>query len=589
VEQQGQFMTSVDPYIRRAALKVLRRSETQDCLFLAVVFVLSLSNYIIGLGFYDDDWALLASMSFSQDQSLVGVFAAVTHDQDNEIRPLQFFTLALLYKIFGFSPRGYHLINGLFLFAGFTLLYFVTRALRQPRVLALAISILYMLLPNYSTDRFWIASSTANVSMCLALLGIYSHLQALCGPRNGFWRWEALAILCVIGSGLAYEVFLPLVLLATALLFTSELATDWPRSRSERAIGKAALHQAGIVVAVAIVIVVKGLWAPRVPQDLEVTSYVFWTGRAILKAFFVSYGYHLLFLPSTVWHVIRHYADASVVVTAVAIGMLAFVRLYTLPDRCARSPGPSREKMLMYLGCGIALFVAGYSLFPLNPAENGINNRTAIAGTLGVAVSVVGLLGLLTSFASVGWRKALFGGAIALIGMSGALIIDALAKFWIESYRLQTAILLDIYNHIKFIPSGGTLILDGVCPYEGPAPVFESTWDLSAALSLLYGHADIRANIVTRWLTVGENGLVVPTIKEPAIYPFDRLYVYHFGRKETYALTDSQTAESYFDNISTDRATRCPADVYGNGVDVLNGLISRFSRRAVTAGGAPAL
>jgi len=569
-----------------STLRILSRPQARDCLFLALVVIISISFYISGLGFYGDDWALLASMKLSPDQSLAGMFAELTHYHDNEIRPIQFLQIAVLYKIFGLNPLGYHLANGLFLLTGLVLLYFVMRKLRQPRVLALSVCTVYALLPNYSTDRFWISSSVANVSMCLFFLGILAHLRALDRRKYGYWGWETFAILCVIGSGFAYEVFLPLFLLAAAILFISELHADTRRSASVRTIGKAALRQAPILISVAVIGLIKALWAPRVPADLEVISYLFWTGRAILKAVLVSYGYHLLLMPATVRYALIHYANPALVATAALTGVLVFVRFYTLPDKPASSAARSRARMFAYVGCGIALFVAGYSLFPLDPAENGANNRTAIAGTLGVAVSVVGLLGLLTSFAPEVWRRALFSATIALICVGGVLIIDAVAKFWIASYRLQAKILSEIHEHIKFIPDGSTLILDGVCPYYGPAPVFRSPWDLSGALSLLYGHADIGANIVTRSATITEKGLAA-TEERPMTYPFGQLYVYHYGRKKTYVLPDFAAAQSYFNDTSTDRASRCPADVYGNGVDVLNGLISRFSRRAATPGASP--
>jgi hypothetical protein len=111
--------------------------------------------------------------------------------------------------------------------------------------------------------------------------------------------------------------------------------------------------------------------------------------------------------------------------------------------------------------------------------------------------------------------------------------------------------------------------MDGFCPYNGPAPVFEASWDLSAALSILYGLAVRGANIVTRSLKVEPNGLIIPSGGRLTTYPFGRLFVYHFGRKTSYALPDASAAQSYFNNISTDRASRCPADFSGNGVDVL--------------------
>jgi hypothetical protein len=565
--------------------KIFWQPGIHDCLFLIVVAILSLSNYISGLGFYDDDWAILSLMSLSSDQSFTGVFTAVNSSWDNEIRPIQFFGYASSYKLFGLNPLGYHLLNGIFFSTGLVLLYLILVALRQPRVLALSISVLFMLLPNYSTDRFWMAAHATNISMCLTFLGIYAHLRALRSGKGGFWGWEPFAILCIIASGLTYEVFLPLVLATAAFLFVSELAIDGTLTIGGRTIAKAALRQGAIVLAVAIVVFVKVLWAPRaalltasvVGKD-GISGYIVWVSHYIVKAFVYSYGYHLLELPCTAWRALRNYADSTAVIIASCIGIVIFVRLYTSWDRPSADAVSSRAKMLIYVGCGIVLFIAGYSLAPIPPAKNGINNRAAIAGTLGVAVSIVGLLGMLISLAGGGWRKALFSAVVGFMGMGGALTINVLANFWVQSYRLQKELLADIHSHNPAIPAGSTLIMDGVCPYNGPAPVFEAPWDLSAALSILYGHAGIQANIVTRWLRVEPNGLIIPSANGPAVYPFRQLFVYHFGHKVSYALPDAPAAQSYFDNLSTDRASRCPTDFYGNGVDILDGFIPMLGR-----------
>jgi hypothetical protein len=523
-------------------------------------------------------------MSLSPDQSLAGLFTAVNSSQDNEIRPIQFFGYAVLYKLFDSNPLGYHLVNGIVFTAGFILLYLILTALRQPRVLALSIPILYMLLPNYSTDRFWIAVQAANISMFLTFLGIYTHLQALRHQKGGFWGWEAFAILCIIASGLTYEVFLPLVLATMAFLFGSELARDLPQTAIGRTIAKTALRHSGIVLAVVIIVLVKSLWAERASyfraliREDGIVAYVTYISHYVVKAFVYSYGYHVLELPYTAWHALRDFSDPAIVIVTGFIGILIFVRLYTSWDRPSAVAITSRTKMLIYLGCGIAIFILGYSLVPHNPVKNGFNNRAAIAGTLGVAASIVGPLGILTSLAPGIWQKVLFCAVVGFIGMAGALTIDVLAKFWVQSYRLQSEYLSDIRSHISAIPAGATLIMDGICPYSGPAPIFEAPWDLSSALSVLYGHADIKANIVTRWLRVEQSGLIIPFCCGEITYPFQNLFVYHFGRKVSYPLPDAPAAQKYFDNVSTDRGSRCPADFYGNGVDVLGGGIPMLGR-----------
>jgi hypothetical protein len=266
-----------------------RQSSLSDCLFVVAIGALSMATYEFRLGLYSDDWALLASMKLSERQSLVDVFTEIVRIHDHEIRPVQFFEFAVLYKLFGLDPLGYHLTNAVIFLLNLVLLFLLVRALGQSRVLALSVAVVFMLVPSYSTDRFWIASAAANLSMFFFLLSLHAHWQALRDPQHDFWRWEAFAVLGVLASGFCYEVFLPLFLMATAFLFISELTTQWPHSARGRVVSKAVLHQTGIVGAVALILVVKALWAPRVPRNLELIGLVLWTGRAILKAGVMNY------------------------------------------------------------------------------------------------------------------------------------------------------------------------------------------------------------------------------------------------------------------------------------------------------------
>jgi len=56
--------------------------------------MLSMASYEFPLGFYSDDWAMLASMSLSQSQSFVDVFRELYYVHDHEIRPMQFLEIA---------------------------------------------------------------------------------------------------------------------------------------------------------------------------------------------------------------------------------------------------------------------------------------------------------------------------------------------------------------------------------------------------------------------------------------------------------------------------------------------------------------
>jgi dolichyl-phosphate-mannose--protein O-mannosyl transferase len=113
---------------------------------LAVVNAASLLRYVGDLGFYYDDYSVLRRMSLSEDQSLLGLYDAVRPATGQ--RPLQAFTFATLYRFFGTDALGYHIWNAFLLVAIAVLLYLVLRKLRLPRLICVAVSLLYSTLPT---------------------------------------------------------------------------------------------------------------------------------------------------------------------------------------------------------------------------------------------------------------------------------------------------------------------------------------------------------------------------------------------------------------------------------------------------------
>jgi len=63
------------------------QSDAHDCLFLFIIGTLTMVSYAVQLGFYGDDWALLASMHLSKNQSPIDVFTEIVRVHDHEIRP----------------------------------------------------------------------------------------------------------------------------------------------------------------------------------------------------------------------------------------------------------------------------------------------------------------------------------------------------------------------------------------------------------------------------------------------------------------------------------------------------------------------
>lgn len=559
-----------------ASLQPQRSGTLPDCLFLGGIVLLSVVLYLPGLGFHGDDWHFLGAFRTSPDRSLAGLYSAI-NEPNTAMRPVQLAYLAALYQAFGLAPLGYHITNAAVLLCSTVLLYLVARELQGGHVIALAVALVYALLPHYSTVRFWVAAFQAPVSIALYLLSLYGSLRALLSPRA--WTWNLLALVSLVASGLAYEVALPLFLLNPVLV--------WCRG------GQLAVRRAGqslaagtTVLALLAVIAFKLETTTRLGSHGSLSTHVLALSRRafsldadpeyglnIAAAIRLSYGDYGIGLQLLAWRILRDHPDPVVVSVAAMLGLLVFGYLFRATSQ-QRGGLPGRHGLLACVTLGGLTFGLGYAIFLTNTnlqlTDTGLGNRTAIAATVGVALSLVGALGLISTMVpSERARRGSFSALVALLCVAGFLVIQTIAPFWVEAYRQERAIVADIRQHFPALPSRSVLILDGVCPYVGPAIVFESSWDLSGALTIFYADKTLVADVVTPNMTVGENGLRT-VIYESAErdYPYGNLLIYHYGRKEVHPLPDAEAARRYFEAFNPDRSGGCPHGHEGRGVPI---------------------
>lgn len=195
-----------------------RSPRLADGLFLAVIVALSAVPYVGGLGFYSDDWASLAILSTADDQSFIGLIPDQFVNPNKAMRPTQVIYQAGLFRLFGLEPFGYHLVNTVVLVLVAVFLYHVLRELHLPRMLSVAVPLLYALMPNYSTVRFWFASFGYLLSMGFYLIALYADLRAASsGRRRRVWTWKAVALAALMAAAFGYEVVIPLFLLNIVL------------------------------------------------------------------------------------------------------------------------------------------------------------------------------------------------------------------------------------------------------------------------------------------------------------------------------------------------------------------------------------
>jgi hypothetical protein len=532
-----------------------------DCAFLTAVLGISLLPYVSGLGFYYDDYSVLERMNASHDQSLLGVYDAVRPATGQ--RPLQALIFAALYRLFGLHPLGYHVVNAGLLVGVAVLLYLVLRELRLPRLLCLALPLVYAVLPHYATDRFWLDAFQINFSSLFYLLSLYAALRALRARPIPLAGWLAVALASVAASLFAYEVVFPLFALNIGLLL-------WAARRSHREGGRdhaVWITIAGVAAASVVVGVVKTAHVAQHGQNSYQLG--FQDGFAHHLAYLVSgsikvnIGTYFLAVPYVLWWIVRHRLNAADVGAAAAAGLLAlaYVRWIGGRDRDALADSrPWRDSMRV----GLAAFVLGYAVFLTNQQvlfrSAGIDNRVNAAAALGVAAVLVGATGWIAGRLPERRRLAFFSTVTGCIVAIGVFVIGALGSFWTSAAKEQHSIVSSLQRTTPSLPSSSTVILDGVCPEIGPAVVFGDEWDFRGAIRLAYQDPSLAADTAADGLRAGAQQLVVTMTflgrGSTRGYEYGpRLFVYDFPRRTLRAVRDRDDAVRY---VSSRPALHCP-------------------------------
>ena len=564
------------------------KSVIQDCLFLSLIVLLSLILYIWGLGFYFDDYAFLKQFITSNNQSVLGLSQALYSGEVNtRMRPVGILFLAGQYWLFGPYPFAYHLVRAAVLLSSIVLSYLVLREMGQLRLVTLTVPLVYALLPHYSSDRFVFVNFPHAWSIALYFLSLYSDLRALRNRLAYLWRWKLLSSLSLLGSGLTYEVALPLFLLNPLLVWYQAQQLYGRVAGRQMVCRNGGLLLWSNFLLLGLVVAFKGLIMISLINQSSLmvgirhkSSHLHHFVDLVIGAIGVNYVTYGLGLPYVVWRALHIFPDWTIIITSVLVGMIIFGYLSYVANQTEITM-PSKANWRACIAVGLVVFGLGYAIFlttdriVFNSAN--IENRVAIAASMGVALSFVGALGWVsTMFSSNMFWKRAFCLLVTLLCMSGFLINNTVAAFWVSAYRQQQAILADIRGRIPTWPAGNTLILDGVCLEIGPAIVFKSHYDLAGALLIAYRDPTLRADhglfadVVSPNLQIEEKGI---SVRGQLYHYSQKLLLYNFAQKTIYHLTDAETAHRYSQTINTDLV--CPT---GSWDWVDRRVIVRFSR-----------
>ena len=440
----------------------------------------------------------------------------------------------------------------------------------------MVVAFVYGLIPSYSTDRFWFLAFAITLSMTACLASVLADLRGAAARSRAGYAWKGLGGVAAIVSGLAYEVTLGLLVLTPLLM----IIRSWQvfgrpdRRRVQYLVTLIAVHLI-VLSAIAAFKLQTTVRLGATPGGLpaQVISIARDAvrpvdpgyGLNVFSAARVHFGIYGVWLPRTTMTA-GGLAPRWLLWSSAGLAAAALLFLYVV---VRSSPWPSRQTWTLTIVAGLIVFAAGYAIFLTNYnvqfTAAGIANRSAIAAALGAAMCLTAAAGLFASIFGTHARGVLFAALIATMGGSGFLIVNVIARFWHEAYEREQHVLAAIQRRFPTLPPHSTLLLDGVCPYAGPAVVFESNWDLKGALHTYYRDPTLKADVVTPRLSVTDAGIVTIIYGQPTTYQYDPgLFVYHAGTGEVRPLPDVASARAYFAPVPSSAA--CPEAVEGVGV-----------------------
>lgn len=549
---------------------VTRRSSAAavDVLSLFAVTFLSALPYLPALGFYSDDWSIIArSDAALRDGTLSRSIA-----ENFVARPVQGLYLTSLFVLFRLDPLGYHIVNTAVLAGSVCLFYLLLVRLRISLSMAFAAALIFVMLPQLSTVRAWYAAFQVPLSMALMLISLHAQLSF---ARSRKPAWLAAAVLAALLSIGAYEIFAPLLGgFAAALLYESWRSSP-ARTWHER--WRSAAPAIAVIFVVAAGVAFKIAFSGRAGPITDPDRYIAGLYQLVRLDYDwrVDSGLNVLAaLRAYFWWPVRGWATGAMTLgTGQAgrwVGLIALILAILAWWRLRSSEGAIDKRSLQrLLLIGVAVFFLGHLTFLIVPSihfsATGIGTRVQVAGAIGVAMIFVALVGMIASAAAAPRQRAVFALLIAAAAVPAFVRLVEIESYWTQAPALQRQVLDAARSDLRAIPAGSTIILDGVCPYHGPAIVFETWWDVGGALTLTLGRP-VSGDVVSSRLSVTPAGLQTSIYEEPTLHPYSpELYIYDPRQHRVFPVPNPAAAHRYFEQR---KPMRCPHGYVGRGVEV---------------------
>jgi hypothetical protein len=278
---------------------------------------------------------------------------------------------------------------------------------------------------------------------------------------------------------------------------------------------------------------------------------------------FLQYG---VALPYTALKALAHYAHLEDLLFAVAAGAGASLIMLSTKRADAQL---SRTRWLTFIIGGFMLALAGYGIFLVKRNVQftlaGVGNRVSMMALPGVAVSLVGLIGLGCTAFPERMRRTFLALGIGVLCACGTLVNSVIASFFVAASGRQEEILTRISDLLPSGSRGDTFLIKGFCPYVGPGVVFEAYWDVTGAMRMRFNDKEMSGNVVGSSLRIDVDGVHV------AIYGEDTTYRYaatlkgmDLGNGAVAELGDERAAAEFLES----EPYKCPVSEPGVGVRI---------------------
>jgi hypothetical protein len=564
-----------NPLASRCETPLRYSNRTRDCCFLFLLSALSTVPYLGGLGFYSDDWAFASVLVECKNPTLAGLCECLWKEaSQTRFRPLQILELATLYKSFGLRPLGYHIVNSVVFCAAVVLFYMALRELGFTRLVSVVVASVYAFSPLFSTDRFWIAAAQANLSMVLCFACFYSAARASGANTSRRWVWLGISIVSLAGSIFAYESSAPLFALIPVLLYIRQRRLGEHHSQSIQSPRQSLWIPATSVVMTILIVMVK-YWTQTYikfsGRFLFLRNLDSHTRNALLRFIDFNFGAFTFGLPKLAWCSLREHGNFSIAFLSIGVWILTASYCWLLAHQPCEDTQP-RHWFTLFVA-GMVVYWLSYALFfpvtTFDPTTTGIENRVMIAMACGTAMSVVGVLGMAASLLSRKWLRNVFlASSLGSLCACGFIVIAAEGTYWRIASDKQHEVLRNVRDYFPLLPDGTVLLFDGVCPYIGPGIVFETDWDVTGALRVLYRNPTLVGDIINPEFVSRPDRLATYFYGEEHSYSYgDNLILYDLGRRLTCRLKDRRAAQGCLD-LGNWKPGSCPPGREGFGMSI---------------------